>query len=441
MSSVRELPETERPETATVCVVGMGYVGLPLAVAFDDADQDVVGFDIDERKVSALNDGVDTTEGDLGDDRIRNCDVEFTTEATVIGDADYAIVAVPTPVDGQGTPNLDFVESAGETVGEYLAPGTTVVLESTVYPGATREVLVPAVERASGFTAGEDFHVGYSPERVVPGTDRTISDVVKIVGADDEDVRDDLADLYERVVAAGVYPAPSVEVAEAAKVVENTQRDLNIALMNELSVAFEHIGLDTDEVLDAAATKWNFHDGYRPGLVGGHCIPVDPNYLAYRTEREGFTPKLIEQARETNEHMPTHTAQLTLKALNDSGKVPRDSRLLVLGLTYKPNVADIRTSVISGVIDELRTYDAEVAGHDPHADSAAMRETFDVEVQDELDLEGFDGVILGVDHDAYDDLSLGDLAGALSDDPVLVDVPGRFDEAMAEKHGFTYKRL
>lgn len=441
MSSVKNIAEPERPQTATVSVVGMGYVGLPLAVAFDEADQNVIGFDIDQSKIDTLNDGIDTTDGDIGDDRIEDSEIQFTSEAAAIGDADYAIVAVPTPVDGQGTPNLDFVESAGETVGEQISPDTTVVLESTVYPGATEEVLVPAIERVSGLTEGEDFHIGYSPERVVPGTDRTISDVVKIVGANEEEVRDDLQDLYERVVAAGVYPAPDVKTAEAAKVVENTQRDLNIALMNELSVAFEHIDLNTDEVLDAAATKWNFHDGYRPGLVGGHCIPVDPNYLSYRTEQEGFSTDLIKQARETNEHMPNHTAQLTLKALNQSGKVPRESRLLVMGLTYKPNVADIRTSQINGVIEELQSYDVDVVGHDPHADDEMMGEAFDIDIADDLDLSEYDGVILGTNHDAYDDFDLEEASDELSDNPVLVDVPGRFDSAAAEAHDFAYKRL
>jgi len=429
------------PETATVCIVGLGYVGLPLALALDETGRTVVGFDIDREKVGALEAGADPT-GDVGEAAVAESDVRFTAEAGRIERADVVIVTVPTPIDDDETPNLAFVEAAGETVGEHLAPDTTVVLESTVYPGATRDVLVPAIEETSGYSAGEEFAVGYSPERASPGEEgRGVEDVVKIVGADDDEVRERLAALYESVVDAGVYRAPDIETAEMAKVIENVQRDLNIALVNELSLVCETLDLSTDEVLAAAGSKWNFHDEYAPGLVGGHCIPVDPHYLAHRSERNGFSPSLILQAREINESVPGHVADLTVKALNEAGKVLRDSDVLVLGLAYKPNVGDIRTSEVDAVVDELDEYGIETAGFDPHADEEAVRETFDVDVQSSLDPSGFDGVVLATAHDEFADLDLHRVADAMADDPVLMDVPGAVDEPAAADAGFVYRQL
>ena len=427
--------------TDTVCVVGLGYVGLPLAVAFDQEGKDVVGYDVDERKVERLSAGVDTT-GDLGDEVIAEGDVWFTTSPSAIGDADYVIVTVPTPIDDMQNPNLAYVEAAGETIGEYVHPGTTIVLESTVFPGATEDVLVPAIEETSGFTAGEEFYVGYSPERASPGdTGRGVRDVRKIVSGMNDEVRDDLVRLYGSIVDAGVYPAPDIQTAETAKVIENVQRDMNIALVNELSIVCENMGLKTEEVLDAAATKWNFHGDYRPGLVGGHCIPVDPFYLVYRSEREGFSPKLILQGREINKYMPKHVADLTLRGLNQCGKVLQESRVLVLGLSYKPNVGDIRTSEISGVIDQLTEFGVEVVGYDPHADGDACRESFGIEVQEELSFEGFDGLVLATAHDEFRSLDLETVKNTLDDEPFIMDIGGAFEESEASTNGFVYKEL
>jgi UDP-N-acetyl-D-galactosamine dehydrogenase len=426
-------------ETEQICVVGQGYVGLPLAIAFDEENHDVVGFDIDESKIERLSNGVDTT-GDLSDARIARSDVEFTTDAEMIGEADYVIITVPTPVDEMNNPDLGFVEAAGETVAPHLSEDTTVVLESTVYPGVTREVLGPVLEEESGLTVGEELSLGYSPERLAPGTERTVRDVKKIVSGSDEETLDELTELYGSIVDAGVYPAPSLEVAEAAKVTENVQRDVNIALMNELSIICEHLNVDTQEVLEAAGTKWNFHD-YRPGLVGGHCIPVDPNYLAHGAQRAGYEPKLITQSREVNERMPKHTAELALKALNNQGKRLCDSRLLVLGLAYKPNVGDIRTSEVRGVIEALQEYDVEVEGYDPYADDEASEEYFGVDMQEEMTLDGFDGVVLATPHDEFENLDLRAVADALDADPVLVDVMGVLSEGRARSLGFEYNRL
>ena len=424
----------------TICVVGLGYVGLPLATAFDDAGHHVVGYDVDEEKIETLRTGIDTT-GDIGDAAVADGDVHFTSDPVSISDASYVIVTVPTPIDDLHNPNLEYVTAAGRTVGENMAPGTTVVLESTVYPGATRNELVPALEDGSGMVSGKDFQVGYSPERMVPGdSEHGLANVVKVVGADDDDVREDLVSLYETIVDAGVYRAESIETAETAKVLENVQRDLNIALVNELAIVCDRIGLDTHAVLEAARTKWNFHD-YRPGLVGGHCIPVDPFYLTYRSEREGFSPKLILTGREINEYMPKHTAEVALKALNRSGNVLRESRVLVLGLAYKPNVGDIRTSEVGGVIDYLQEFGVEVVGYDPHADPGELTEEFGIEVQEELSFEGFDGVVLATPHDEFSSIDPAAMAESLSNDPIFLDVMGAWDRNAIESLGVSYRRL
>ena len=428
-----------RTAGARICVVGLGYVGLPLATALAEAGHDVRGYDVDEEKIATLEAGVDPT-GDVGDDRLAASEIAFTASPAEIALAEYVIVAVPTPVDEMTKPDLGLVERAGETIGRYLDAGATVILESTVYPGATRQVFVPAIEECSGMIAGEEFGVGYSPERMVPGDDEHgLANVVKIVSALTAETLEEVAALYESVVDAGVHRAPTIETAEAAKVVENTQRDLNIALMNELAVACDHLGLETEAVLDAAGTKWNFHD-YRPGLVGGHCIPVDPFYLIYETEQNGFSPELIQKAREVNEYVPKHVAEMTIRGLNEAGKVLRDSRVLVCGLAYKPDVADIRTSAIGGVIDKLRKYDVEVVGYDPLADDDAIRDGFDLPVQDEIDVDGVDAVIIGTPHSAFDGLDFETLATHMTDRPVLVDVDGTF-EGRAADCGFIYEKL
>jgi UDP-N-acetyl-D-galactosamine dehydrogenase len=422
----------------TICIVGQGYVGLPLGLAFDEEDYEVIGYDISEEKIATLSSGKDPT-GDHTDETIAASDVEFTTDASTIERADYVIVTVPTPVDEMKKPDLSFIESAAETVGEHVSAGTTVVLESTVYPGVTRDVLGPIVEERSGLTVGEDLFLGYSPERFAPG-DTEIREIKKIVSGSDEETLDRLVALYESIIKPGIYRAPSLETAEAAKVTENVQRDINIALVNELAIVCDHMDLDTHAVLEAAGSKYNFHP-YRPGLVGGHCIPVDPLYLAHGAERVGYQPKLIMQAREVNEYMPKHTADLVMRGLNRSGKVLKDSRVLTLGLSYKPNVGDIRTSQVRGVIRALSEYDVEVVGYDPYADTEIMREYFDIEIQDELSFEGFDSVVLATGHDEFTTLDLDSVATDLEANPVLVDVSGTFEEERATEAGFDYSRL
>ncbi|WP_416841678.1 nucleotide sugar dehydrogenase [Haloferax sp. DFSO52] len=427
--------------TETVCVVGLGYVGLPLAIEFDSAGKSVIGYDVDPDKVAALSNGTDPT-GDVTDEGVSASDVLFTTDPMYIEDADFVIVTVPTPVDSMENPDLQFVESAAETIGEHVSPGTTVVLESTVYPGATESILVPALEAASGFAVGDDIFVGYSPERASPGdTGRGVRDVVKVVGANTDEVRERLADLYGSIVDAGIHRAPDIETAEASKVIENVQRDMNIALVNELAIACDHMGLTTKDVLEAAGTKWNFHDGYAPGFVGGHCIPVDPFYLTYRSKREGFSPKLVLQAREINEYVPVHAARKTVKTINESGRVLQDTRLLVLGLAYKPGVGDIRSSEVGTMIEKLEEFDIDCVGYDPHADPEDSREVFDIDVVEEADFTDYDGVVVATAHEEFASYDLSEMSSALGSDPVLVDVADVFDTHEATEHGFQYAQL
>jgi UDP-N-acetyl-D-glucosamine/UDP-N-acetyl-D-galactosamine dehydrogenase len=428
------------PNGDTVCIVGLGYVGLPLASAFDEEGLAVIGYDVDEEKIEGLSAGCDPT-GEIGDDAVATSGIEFTMDPTGIERADYVVITVPTPVDSMKNPNLDFVESAGRTVGEHLSPGATVVLESTVYPGVTRDVLGPAIEEASGLTQSEEFNMGYSPERLAPGTDKSLREVKKIVSGDTDETLADLAALYGQIIDAGLYRAPTIETAEAAKVLENVQRDVNIAVVNELALICDHMGLDTKEVIDAAASKWNFHE-YTPGLVGGHCIPVDPLFLVHGSERAGYSPKLILQAREVNEYMPKHTAELTLKALNESGKVLQDSRMVVLGLAYKPNVGDLRTSEIGGVITTLAEYGIECDGYDPLAPDEQIRESFGIDPLPEPDFEDADGIVLATPHDTIlEDFDLEAAKEQLAENPVLVDVKGVLDETEVEEAGYAYRKL
>lgn len=426
--------------TETICIVGLGYVGLPLAVAFDRADYTVIGYDVDEAKISEFRAGRDPT-SELSNDEIGSSSIEFTADPTAIERADYVIVGVPTPIDEMQSPDLEYVADAGRTVGQQISAGTTVILESTVYPGATREILVPAIEETSGLTGGTDFAYGYSPERMVPGDiERGLQNVVKIVSGHDEAAREDIAALYGTIVEAGIHRAPEIEVAEAAKCIENAQRDLNIALVNELAVTCHAIGIDTHDVLEAAGTKWNFHD-YSPGLVGGHCIPVDPFYIIYESERNGFSPKLMQQGREVNEFMPKHVAELAMKGLNDCGKVLRESTVLILGIAYKPGVGDTRTSQIDGVIERLRDYSISVQGYDPLADDDAMREQFDIDIQETLSFDGIDGVVLATPHEELVSIDYSSVAESMADDPLLVDVKGELDYSKLSGYGFDYRRL
>jgi len=424
---IDELEEKLKEGEAVVCVVGLGYVGLPLAEHFSKSLK-TIGFDIDDPKVEDL------------DERNDNSDLIFTSDGSRINEADFIIISVPTPVTKNKEPDLSFVKAASETVGKNLREGSVVVYESTVYPGATEEECVPVLEEYSGMRCGEDFFVGYSPERVNPGDEEhDIDKITKIVSGMDREVGGVLEKLYGQVT--DVYLAPDIKTAEAAKVIENIQRDLNIALMNELSIIFNKIGLDTDEVLDAAATKWNFIR-YFPGLVGGHCIPVDPYYLVKKAKELDYHPQVILAGRSINDNMPKHVGEVTIKGLNEAGKVIKDSRVVVMGLTYKENVADTRKSPARDLVKELQEFGIDVYGYDPLLSDEEI-EDFGVEAVGGLDELGFevDGFVFTVAHDEFLDISIEELRALSGEDPLLVDVRGMFSKEEAGKGGFYYRKL
>jgi len=409
---------------ATVCIVGLGYVGLPLAEAFSRHVR-VIGYDVDGVKVSELNRG----EGSI----------EFTTNASLIKESDFIIIAVPTPVTKAKDPDLSYVMSAARMIGQNLKKGAIVVLESTVYPGATEEVVKPILEEESGMQCGTDFKIGYSPERINPGDEEhTTESITKIVAGMDAESADSLARLYGLITS--VYRAKDIKTAEAAKVIENVQRDLNIALMNELTLIFHKMGLDTRAVLDAAGTKWNFHR-YTPGLVGGHCIPVDPYYLVHKAEELRYHPQVILAGRAINDSMPGYVALMAIKGLNEVGKAIKGSKILIMGLTYKENVPDTRESPVREIVRALEEFGVDVYGYDPLL-SDAMIEGFGVKALDDQDAK-VDCVIVTVAHDEFRAMGLLDVERFMAMDgaPVLVDVRGMFDEEDARCRGFAYQTL
>jgi UDP-N-acetyl-D-glucosamine/UDP-N-acetyl-D-galactosamine dehydrogenase len=424
----------------TLAVVGLGYVGLPLAVAFS-ATRRVIGYDAAPAKVAALRAGVDPT-GEVGAAALAGAvRLEPTDDPAALAQAQIVIVAVPTPIDAARRPDLAALRAASGTVGRHLRQGATVVYESTVYPGCTEEECVPLLERASGLRWREDFHVGYSPERINPG-DRAhgLADVVKVVAGDDADTARRLAMLYGEVVRAGIHVAPSIAVAEAAKAIENTQRDLNIALMNELAIIFGRLGLDTADVLAAAGTKWNFLP-FRPGLVGGHCIGVDPYYLTHKAESAGYHPQVILAGRRINDAMGRYVAEQTVKALVRGGTPPGQARVNVLGLTFKEDCPDLRNSRVADLVDELRAYGASVAVHDPLADAAEAAARYGTPRVVLADLPPADAVVLAVPHRVYRDCPVPELLASLRPGGCVVDVKSVLDRAALAALGAQVWRL
>jgi UDPglucose 6-dehydrogenase/UDP-N-acetyl-D-galactosamine dehydrogenase len=421
---------TREIKDSVLCVIGVGYVGLPLVHAFGKK-LTVIGFDNNAERVKELQ---PTTAG--------NGHVRFSSDPSDIKLADFVIICVPTPVTEFKEPDLGHIINAATTVSQNLKPGATVILESTVYPGVTEEIVGPLLEK-SGLKCGEGFKLAYSPERINPGDDtHSVEKMVKVVAGMDDETTDLVADLYSNA-APSIFKAKNIRTAEAAKAIENTQRDLNIALMNELSKLFDKMGLDTKDVLDAASTKWNFHR-YSPGLVGGHCIPVDPYYLVYKARKYDFHPRVITAGRAVNDSMPEYIADRTVKAINSVGKTIKGSRVLIMGLTYKENVPDTRESPAGGIIKELREYEINVLGYDPLLKRSEIEKDFDLEcVSDlaELHKKVVDAVIITVAHQAFKTLTLEDLSNIMNSHPVLVDVRRMFEPAAAKKSGFIYRTL
>ncbi len=422
--------------TGTVALVGLGYVGLPLATTLA-RHLKVVGFDINPRRVAELQQGIDATGETLGGD-LKNPNLSFTTDPKALRACKYIIVAVPTPVDDANVPDLEPVESAARLVGQNLSRGSIVVFESTVYPGVTEDVALPILEQESGLKLGE-FKIGYSPERINPGDhEHTVDKITKIVAGCDAETCDELAALYG-LAAGAIHKAPNIKTAEAAKVIENIQRDLNIALMNELSLIFARIGIHTDEVLAAAGTKWNFHK-YHPGLVGGHCIGVDPYYLTYRAQQLGYHPQVILAGRYINDTMARYVGNLVIRGISAVGKPLKGATVLIMGLTFKENVPDIRNSKIHDTITHLQGYGIHVLGCDPLVPAATARQYFGVENVAFDQAPTVDAVVIANKHDAFKTVTLAQLKSKMSP-PVLVDIKNLFRRADAHAAGFHYTSL
>lgn len=436
----RKLYEELINRKTKLSLVGLGYVGMPIAVAFAKK-LDVVGFDLNAQKIELYKSGVDPT-NEVGHDAIRATTVDFTADETRLREARFHIVAVPTPVNDDHTPFLSPVESASAIVGRNLTKGSVVVFESTVYPGVTEDVCVPILERESGLRCGVDFKVGYSPERINPGDKvHRLETITKIVSGMDEESLDVIAKVYELVVQAGVYRAESIKVAEAAKVIENSQRDINIAFMNELSIMFNKMGIDTKAVLEAASTKWNFLKFY-PGLVGGHCIGVDPYYLTYKAEMIGYHSQIILAGRRINDNMGKYVAQSTVKKLIACDKAVRNARVAILGFTFKENCPDTRNTKIIDIVNELREYGIQPVITDPIADADEAKRLYGVEFSDMSAVHDMDAVILSVAHDSFKTLTMEDIDGFFGrGKKVLIDIKGMFDRKLFESAGYVYWRL
>lgn len=422
-----------------ISVVGLGYVGLPVAVAFGKVRK-TVGFDINPARIRELRQGHDRT-GEVPRDDLQTANILFTDAIEDLATADFHIVAVPTPVDDANQPDITLLYKASETVGKALKRGDIVVYESTVYPGVTEDECVPVLERASGLRCGVDFTVGYSPERINPGDkEHTFTKIKKIVSGQDADTLETVANVYGAVVTAGVHRATSIKVAEAAKVIENTQRDLNIALMNELALIFDRMGIDTNDVLEAAGTKWNFLK-FRPGLVGGHCIGVDPYYLTHMAEKIGYIPQVILSGRRINDGMGKFIAQRAVKEIIRSGHSVLGSVVTVLGLTFKEDCPDLRNSKVIDIIRELQDYGISTQVCDPLADAGEAAHEYALQLTAPEDLKPAVAVVAAVAHKQYRQWSAGDLCRLMGENPVLIDVKGMYDHRAMTAAGIRVWRL
>jgi len=423
-------------------LVGLGYVGMPIAVAFSEKI-DVIGFDLNKQKIQMYKDGIDPTR-EVGDEGIAACAVDFTSDESRLREARFHIVAVPTPVNPDHTPDLTPVEGASRILGRNLTKGSIVVFESTVYPGVTEEVCVPILERESGLKCGEDFKIGYSPERINPGDKvHRLETITKIVSGMDEETLDEVAKVYELVVKAGVHRAQSIKVAEAAKVIENSQRDINIAFMNELSIIFNKMGIDTKSVLEAAGTKWNFLK-FSPGLVGGHCIGVDPYYLTYKAEQLGYHSQIILSGRRINDDMGKYVAESLVKNLIRANIPVQGARVAILGFTFKENCPDTRNTKVIDIVKELREYGIDPLITDPVADLAEAEREYGITFTENEEIREMDAVILAVSHSEYMDLTperMDRLYRENGRKKVLVDIKGILDRDAFEKTGYSYWRL
>lgn len=426
-----------------VAVIGLGYVGMPIAVAFAKKVS-VIGYDLNTKKIDLYRAGIDPT-NEVGDDEIKNTKVDFTSDETRLREAKFHIIAVPTPINSDKTPDLSPVEGASSIVGRNLTKGSIVVYESTVYPGVTEDVCVPILERESGLKCGVDFKIGYSPERINPGDKvHRLENIIKIVSGMDEESLDEIAKVYELVIEVGVHRAGSIKVAEAAKVVENSQRDINIAFMNELAMVFDRMGIDTKEVIEAMNTKWNAL-GFTPGLVGGHCIGVDPYYFVYEAEKLGYHSQIILSGRKINDGMGKFVADAIIKKLILANKVVRQAKVVILGITFKENTPDTRNSRVIDIIDGLREYGIEPIVVDPEADADEAKHEYGIDLVDINDVKDVDCLVLAVAHDIFKQMSWDDIDSLYGEfdnnEKILIDVKSILDRSEIEEKGYSYWRL
>lgn len=424
-----------------ISIIGLGYVGISLATSFSKI-VDVIGFDIDIKKIEKYISDKDLTK-EANDSALEGTTILFTTDELRLKDARFHIIAVPTPVYENNLPNLKYLIEASTILGRNLTEGSIVVYESTVYPGVTEEVCIPILEKESGLICGVDFGVGYSPERINPGDPvNRLESIIKIVSAIDEDTLDIVADVYALIVKAGIYKAENIKVAEAAKVIENVQRDINIALMNEFSIILHQMDIDTKSVFNATSTKWNFLN-FKPGLVGGHCIGVDSYFLTYAAEKYGYYPQLILTGRKINEHIPKYIADKTIKMLVESGRTIKGANIVILGFSFKENSSDIRNTKVMNIINELKGYDINITIIDPLVDTEEVLETYGLSISNGKEISNADAIILAVAHEEFFKLDLMNIKSMYSKDkePVLIDVKRIFNEKEAKLLGFNYWSL
>ena len=403
----------------SISIIGLGYVGLPLALEFAKKFK-VIGFDVNAERIEMMRSGIDPSK-EVASNDFEEKDITFTSNEQDLAKAHFHIVAVPTDIDEHKVPNLSPLQSASATLGKYLKKGDYVIFESTVYPGCTEEECLPLLEENSGLQVNSDFKIGYSPERIVPGEKiKTITKILKIVAGSDEEALVEIEKVYGAIIEAGIYKASSIKVAEAAKVIENTQRDINISLMNELAIIFDKIGIDTHEVIEAAATKWNFHK-YYPGLVGGHCISVDPFYLMYKAKELGHDPQVIAAGRRVNDRIPHFIAKTLVQKLIEAGKNPGNCKVLVQGVTFKENVADIRNSKVVDLIKDLQGYSINVHVVDPFASSEELFQEYELELHD-VQESNYDAVVIAVAHEIYKNQSRESIVSMMNEHPILFDL-------------------
>jgi UDP-N-acetyl-D-galactosamine dehydrogenase len=432
---IKTVYEALQKKENAISVIGLGYVGLPLAIEFAKKYR-VIGYDISADRIELMKKGIDPSQ-ELAPEQFEGVDLHFTSDPADLKDAHFHVVAVPTPVDEHKVPDLRAVIAASKDVGKFLTKGDYVIYESTVYPGCTEEDCLPVLEEESGLKLGTDFKLGYSPERINPGDrEHSVDKILKIVSGSDPEALKQISKIYGSIISAGIYEAPSIKVAEAAKVIENTQRDLNISFMNELSIIFDKMGLDTMEVIEAASTKWNFLKFY-PGLVGGHCISVDPYYLLHKSKELGYDPQVILSGRRINDNMPAFIVKKLVQMLIQRGKNPKQTKVLVMGITFKENVSDIRNSKVVDLVRELMQYSVNVHVTDPHASPNEVAHEFGMTLIDQVSND-YDAVVVAVSHDEYRQLDSNYFASITKEQPILMDLKGLYPR---DREEITYWRL